>query len=477
MVAEAGRVKSTPAARWRNRREDAILNASMFAILATLSSLLLGTGLLLMGNGLGGTLLALRATAEGYSDGTIGLMTSAYFVGFLIGTWIAPSLVFRIGHIRSFAMLAAVASAAFTLHALFVNPVAWSLLRIIVGICLVGLYTVIESWLNTLAPAQHRGRIFAIYMVVNFLCLAAGQSLIQLHSPTGFELFGIASILFAISLVPITATRVDQPARVQQPRVSLRQLYRISPSGFTGALGSGLAMSAFWGLAPVMAQQLGHGASTIAALMIVTILGGAAIQLPIGYWSDRHDRRRVLATVMSAAGVAALLVMSVSASTGPSTALSPMLTLMFVFGGLAFTVYPVSVALVNDVLAPEDMLQGASSMLMVHGIGAAIGPTLAGLLMHGLGPQGLPLHFGSVLLAFSGFVWWRIGHHPRTAHKPVHFEPMMRTSAVALELIVPDAEARADGEIRNAESAFGMQQNSAGRQSRPVDSLPDDPLD
>lgn len=434
----------------------------MFSLLATLSSLLLGVGLLLMGNGLAGTLLALRATAEGYSDGTIGLMTSAYFVGFLIGTWIAPSLVLRIGHIRSFAMFAAVASAAFTLHALYVNPVAWSVLRVVVGICLVGLYAVVESWLNTLAPAERRGQVFAVYMAVNFLSLAAGQSLIQLHSPSGFELFGIASMLFALSLVPIAATRIAQPAAVQQPRVSLPRLYRISPSGFTGALGSGLAMSAFWGLAPVMAQQLGYDTPMIAALMIVTILGGAAIQLPIGYWSDRKDRRRVLAIIMAAAGGIAFLVMAVAAFSTQTALHYPVLGLMFLFGGLAFTVYPVSIALVNEVLAPEDMLQGASSMLMIHGIGAAIGPTLAGVLMHGAGPLGLLLHFGWVLLLFSGFIWWRIDHHPRTANHPAHFEPMLRTSAVALELIVPDAESHTAAGTGAEPQA---QQHSAGAAS------------
>lgn len=406
----------------------------MLSVVTSISSLLLGAALLLVGNGLIGTLLALRAALEGFSDGVIGLIMSAYFVGFLAGTWVAPQAVMRVGHIRAFAMLAAVAAAAAILHALIVNPIAWGALRVLVGSCLVGLYMVIESWLNALAPGERRGKVFATYMAVNFIALAIGQNLIRLYSPAGFELFGIVAMLMALSLVPIAATRISQPAPVHQPRVSLRRLYAASPSGIIGAFGSGLAMSAFWGLGPVMAQRLGLDAGGIAAFMTATILGGAAIQWPVGALSDRHDRRLVLAVVMAIAGGFALLAFALS-----TIGLWPLLVSMFIFGGLAFTVYPISIALANDFLKPEEMLQGASSMLLVHGIGATIGPALAGLLMDLAGPRGLLLHFAAIHAALSALVWWRYQRSGTVNVPHAHFEAMIRTSPAALEMIAPEA--------------------------------------
>ncbi len=402
----------------------------MLKTVLSISSLLLGAALLLIGNGLAGTLLALRGSLVGWSDGLIGLIMSAYFAGFLSGTYIAPVVILRVGHIRAFALFAAVAAATALLHALFVNPIAWAALRIVTGSCLVGLYMVIESWLNTQAPAGQRSRVFATYMAVNFLALAIGQNLIQLYAPSGFEPFAIVAILLSLSLVPIMLTRVSQPVPVQQPRLRWHTLYRASPSAISGAFGSGLAMSAFWGLAPVMAQHLLGNSAGIAALMTATILGGALVQWPVGYWSDHVDRRRMLAMLAGGASLLALLAFAIGD-------LAPWLlyATMFAFGGLAFTIYPVSIALANDFLAREDTLQGASTMLFVHGIGAAAGPSVAGLLMLLCGPRGLLLHFAVVLAVLAVSVWLRILRSGYVALPQEHFTPMLRTSTAALELI------------------------------------------
>lgn len=405
----------------------------MLSVVRSISSLLLGAGLLLVGNGLIGTLLSLRASQEGFSDTVIGLVMSAYFAGFLIGTYVAPRAVLRVGHIRGFALFAAIGSASAIMHALIVNPVSWAALRVVTGVCLVGLYMVIESWLNTLAPGTSRGKVFATYMVVNFLALAAGQNLIRLYPPSGFELFGIVAMLLSLSLVPIALTRIGQPTPVQHPRVGLRRLYRASPSGILGAFGSGLAMSAFWGLAPVMTKGMGFDEAAIATFMTVTILGGAMIQWPVGYWSDRHDRRIVLASVAAGACGFSLLAFAASA-----IGFAPLLVAMFVFGGLAFTVYPVSIALANDFLPPEAILQGASSMLLIHGIGAACGPVLAGLLMDAAGPRGLLLHFTWIYALLAAAVWWRVYRSGTTTVPSAHFAPMLRTSPTALEMIAPE---------------------------------------
>ncbi|SFF61762.1 Major Facilitator Superfamily protein [Fontimonas thermophila] len=316
------------------------------------------------------------------------------------------------------------------------------------GICLVSLYTVIESWLNALAPGERRGKVFAAYMAVNFAALALGQNLIRLYSPNGLELFGIVAMLLSLSLVPIALTRIEQPTPVQQPRVGLRRLYAASPSGIAGAFGSGLAMSAFWGMGPVMARHLNFDEAGIAAFMTATILGGALIQWPVGYWSDRHDRRAVLATVTAGACFSALIAV-VFSLLGQST----LLAAMFVFGGLAFAVYPVSIALTNDFLSRDEMLQGASSMLLIHGLGASVGPSLAGLLMEWMGPFGLLLHFAWIFAVLAAFVWLRLRRSGYTTLPHTAYAPMVRTSPVALELLAPEPATPAPPQPTESEAA------------------------
>ncbi len=407
----------------------------MMKRLLPISSLLFGVALLLAGNGLFGTLLGVRSAAEGWSGRAIGLMMSAYFAGFLLGTFINPRIITRVGHIRAFAIFAALASSAALLQGLLVHPLAWLLLRLLTGICLVGLYMVVESWLNAQAEPSTRGQIFAGYMAVNFGGLAAGQTLLALYPVQGFELFGVTAMLLSLSLVPVALTSVAQPAVTQAPHLSLRALYTLAPVGIAGAVGSGLALSAFWGMGPAAAQQLGFEGSGVAAFMSAAILGGALLQLPIGRWSDRGgDRRRVLflLTLASAATALGLFLLPLE----PSLLLGG----MFLFGGLAFAIYPVSIALTNDRLRPEDLLRGAGSLLLLHGAGAVLGPFLAGLLMEWLGPTALMLHFALMLGLLATYAAWRLWISPQGPEAHTPFQPMVRTTPAALELIAPTPE-------------------------------------
>jgi MFS family permease len=411
----------------------------MLRAVLPISSLLSGVAILLTGTGLFGTLLAVRGTAEGFPDLTLGLIMSAYFVGFLIGTYACPLAIGRVGHIRAFALFATVASCMPILHGIFVSPWAWAGLRMITGTCLVGLYMVLESWLNTQTPNEHRGQVFAAYMIVNFLALALGQSLLLLYAPTGFELFGLVAVLISLALVPISLTRLAQPQPVAAPKLGLRRLFRDSPAGVAGAFGSGLAMGAFWGMAPVLAQHLGLDNSGVAAFMTAAILGGAALQWPIGRLSDRHDRRFVLAGVAAAGALAALASGLAAQITMPL-----LLASIFVFGGFGFTLYPVSVAHANDRLGPEHVLQGAGTLLLMHGIGAAIGPALAGSWMHWVGPLGLLVHFAVVLVALGIYVNRQLPDEDVSEPHPSEFMPMVRTTATALEMLTPEPEPAAE---------------------------------
>jgi len=416
----------------------------MIARILPVSALLFGVALLLAGNGLFGTLLGVRGVIEGYSGRLLGLVMSAYFAGFLLGTYINPGIVARVGHIRAFAIFAALAASAAVLHGLLVNPLAWLVLRILTGACMVGLYMVVESWLNTQAQPDTRGQIFATYMAVNFAGLALGQTLIGLYPPQGFELFGVVAMLLALSLVPVALTSTAQPAPMHTPRLSLRVLNERAPVGIAGAVGSGIALSAFWGLGPAAAQQLSLGDDGVALFMTVAILGGALLQWPIGRWSDHGgDRRRVLFLLTASAAGVALFGFLIGVHLR-----ALLLVSMFVFGALAFAIYPVSIALTNDRLSTEDMLQGASSLLLLHGAGAVLGPAVAGVLMEWLGAAALLLHFAVVFAALAGYAAWRLWISPEGPAANAMFVPMVRTTPAALEMISPP-----EPETASAESA------------------------
>ncbi|MDY6956629.1 MAG: MFS transporter [Pseudomonadota bacterium] len=413
----------------------------MLSTLLPIVSLLLGIGILLIGNGLLGTLLALRAGLEGISDPVIGLVMSAYFVGFFGGTFICPTLIRRVGHIRAFAIFAAIAAVAALLHVLMIEPMFWLALRVVSGVCQVGLYTVIESWLNASIPNARRGQVFGAYMVVTLFALALGQALITHADPAGFPLFAIASMLMSLALLPIAFTSIPQPQLARTPRLGLRFLYRASPAAVGGTLTSGLIIGAFWGMGPVFALRIGLDEAGVAGFMSATILGGAALQWPIGHLSDRVDRRRVLAVIGATAALVALVTLLLTE--GPVFGL---VLATFLFGGLAFSVYPVSVAHMNDHLQPEEALEGSSGLLLLHGLGAAAGPALVGVLIGSFGPRSLLIYFAVALASLAVFVALRIRQAPPVALEDhAHFAPMVRTSPEALA-VVTDTTPSADPE-------------------------------
>lgn len=420
----------------------------MNALLAPIGSVLGGVALLLLGHGLLNTLLTLRGVAEGFSTGLIGLLTSGYFFGYLIGSWTAPPLIRRIGYIRTFAFCAALAAVIALLHLLLIDAWAWLVLRILYGTALVTLYMVVESWLNARADGERRGQIFAIYMVVNLGALAVAQQLLRLDSPMTFTLFVLAAIFVCAALMPVTLTRQAQPSLPDAPTTDLLQLARIAPLPLAASALSGFALSAFWGLAPVYASHIGFDAAGVGWMMSLTILGGALLQWPIGRFSDRHDRGLVLRAVVMAAALLALLV-----SLLPAGALQ--LAAMFVWGGLAFSIYSVAVAQMVDQLHPDEILFGSSGLLLANGVGAALGPLAAGAVMSMAGPRGLPLFFAISLGLLAAYAFYRSRRVVDLLSEPHgHFTPMLRTSHRVLE-IMPDAPAPADPQEEPARAGHG----------------------
>ncbi|WP_278386535.1 MFS transporter [Stutzerimonas kunmingensis] len=415
----------------------------MKTLIAPISSLLAAVALLLLGHGLLNTLLTLRGVAEGYSTGMIGLLMSGYFAGFLIGTWLAPSLIRRIGHIRTFAFYAALAAVAVLVHVLIVNPWVWLVLRVLYGVSLVTLYMVIESWLNAQVSGEKRGQVFALYMAVNLGALAAAQQLLSLDTPMNFTLFALAAILISSALMPITLTRQAQPALPDMPATDLLQLARIAPLPLMAAGISGLTLGGFWGLAPVYASQVGFDAAGVGLLMSITILGGAVLQWPIGLFSDKHDRRVVLLWVVAIAAVLALVITPILSG-------SLLLGLMFLWGGLAFSIYSIAVAQMVDQLHPDEILSGSSGLLLANGFGAAFGPVVAGGLMHLFGHIALPLFFAVSLGILAIYSFWRPRRVVDLVTEPHgHFTPMLRTSHTVLELMPDTPEVEVDAAPAN----------------------------
>jgi MFS family permease len=406
----------------------------MFATVVSVSSLLLGIAILLVGSGLLGTLVALRGGLEGFGAPVIGAVMSAYFVGFVAGTFLCPRIIHRVGHIRSYAMFAAIASSAAILHVLVIHPWVWGGLRVITGACLVGLYMVIESWLNTRTPAERRGRVFAIYMAVTLLALALGQALVASAPASGFTLFGVVSILISLALVPIALTSVTQPDPVSMRRLGARRLYRAAPLAVVGTLASGLVLGTFWGMGPLFAQRIGLDGAGIAAMMSATVLGGAALQFPIGRLSDRYDRRRVLALGAASAGLCALVAL-VATWFPPAMLVGA----MFLFGGSTFSLYAVAVAHCHDHLGADEILGGSSALLLVHGAASALGPILSGALMGRFGPRVLPLWFAVVLLALALYAAHRVRRVPPlpVAEYAEIAVPRIAATGAALQTVAP----------------------------------------
>ncbi len=379
----------------------------MQGLMIPLASLLSGVSLLIVGVGLLFSVLGLRSGLADFSGVVTGLIMSAYFAGFVLGTFVCPVIIRRVGHIRAFAAMASIASTMPVLHALWVDPWFWGLLRLLTGVCLVGLYIVIESWLNVLAPNNQRGKVFAIYMSVCFVALALGQWLILAGDSIGFFPFALVSVLFSFALLPITLIRIAEPKSVETPRMGLRELYKISPLGVAGAVGSGLLNGAFYGMGAAYAQGVGFTTVGVATFMAATILGGAIFQWPVGRFSDNHDRRAVMLWICIGSAILAFIGFLLSRASENS-----LIALGVLYGGLAFTLYGLNVAYVNDLIDSSILLEVTSGLLLVHGVGSAIGPTLAGVLMDAYGPESLMLYFALVLGLFALYISHRMKLFP-----------------------------------------------------------------
>ena len=402
----------------------------MQTILLSLAALFGGISILLVGNGLLGTLLGIRSVSLGFSPEITGVVMAAYFAGFIAGSLHCVHMIERAGHIRTFSALAAISSAAALAHVLFDSPAAWAILRMIIGFCFAGLYMTIESWLNNNADNANRGRVLSIYMMVNLASLAAGQFFLLLPDPNGFLLFCVASMLISLGLVPIALTTSSAPPPQPAHPVKLALLYQTSPLGLAGCFASGLALGTFWSMAPVFCRTLGLAAASTAIFMVATILGGLLLLWPIGHLSDRLDRRHIITFLSAASAISSLAIVTIGGS-----APIMLFACAAIWGSVTFPIYSLSVAHTNDFLKADDFLAVSSGLLLVYGSGAISGPLIAGLAMGYLGPAGLHVTLSVVMAAVVLFALYRMTmRRSPTAEgrAPVVFVP--RTTHVVQEL-------------------------------------------
>jgi MFS family permease len=342
--------------------------------------LLAGMGLLMLGAGLQGTLISVRATLAGFATPVIGIVMSCYYLGYMAGSIGAPQLVHRVGHIRVFAALAAIASVTILLQGLWVSPTLWGTLRLVSGFCFAGIYVVAESWLNNHASNENRGSLLAVYMLVLYVGLGGGQFLLNVADPSGQVLFIIIAIMISLAVVPMTLTVQRAPQYEVRRHTSYRELLHVSPLGVIGVMASGAITSSLFAMGPVYAQLIGLKRSQIAVFMSASIFAAVITQLPIGRWSDRVDRRTVLVTVCALGTLAAIL-----AGTFGRESNGLLLLLMGCFGGVSLSLYSLSLSHINDHLLPSQMVGASGTIILLNGVGATIGPSLAAFAMQTFG--------------------------------------------------------------------------------------------
>lgn len=382
----------------------------MTAALTPITALLLSVVFLQMGNGLQGTLLPVRAQMELFSTFDIGILGSAYFLGFAVGCYFGPHVVRRVGHIRAFAAMVSLASTAALAHVLVLEASLWWPMRAMTGFCFAVLYMVIESWLNEKSTNENRGLIFSIYTIINLKVLTAGQMMLTLADPKNFALFAVASILVSLAALPVALTSAKAPAPIVSVEIRIRRLYKSSPVGVVGALVFGLANGSFWSLAPAFAQSNSSivGTSGIAIFMSVAVIAGAMWQWPFGRLSDKIDRRKVIVIVCFGASAMGL-GMSVFAHRWENATYM----FSFFFGMFTFPLYALCAAHMNDSVEEGGFVEASSGLLLLYATGAVIGPLVASATMRFVGPEGLYFFTSTAHIAMAVFAFYRLRRRER----------------------------------------------------------------
>lgn len=416
----------------------------MRTILSSIGPLLVGIVLLTFGVGLLGTLLGVRMAEADFSPLTAGLVMAGYFIGQFVGSNVVQRWIETVGHIRTYTAFTAILSAATLAHPFALETGLWTFLRFLQGFCMAGLLLCVESWLNARSTRATRGTILALYMFVFYGAYGLGQFMLHIPDVSGFALYIVASILMSLAAVPIALTRVAAPEITRSSELRMARLYAISPTGVIGSFASGVILGAFFGLTPYYATAIGLDAGQTGNLMTAAIFGGLAMQFPIGRLSDILDRRKVVAGVSAAIAIVAAAI----AVTGTRSYVL-LLILGALYGGVTFTLYPLSAANANDYADPKDTVATGRGLLLAYSAGAILGPLGAAVLIFALAPSGLFIFSGVIAAITCVFVILRMRvREAAPAEDQAPFQPLPRTTPEALSL-----DPRADPDATTGEAA------------------------
>ena len=398
-------------------------------------ALFFGVGMIMLANGLQGSLICVRASLEGYTAFAAGFITTGYYAGFLSGALIIPQRIKNVGHVRTFAALASIASISILLHSLHVSFFGWFLMRFITGMCFVGMYTVAESWINDLSENNNRGQALSVYMMVSMAGSAFGQLFLNVASPETATLFMIVSILISVSLVPILVVVSKQPDFSITEFLTIKELYNTSPLGVTAILLTGLAHGTLWGIGSIYALKNGLTIEQVSIFMFTFIIGGALNQYLIGYLSDRYDRRTVLVTVAFLASFFCVLAVIFG------TSFISLLIITFIFGGLTVPLYALAIAHTNDFLSKKEMVAASAGLQLAGGAGLTVGPLLGGLSIDLIGAAGFWIYLFVIHGSLGIFGLYRMSIRDAVPLEDQGSTVLLnsRSAIVSMELY-PDAE-------------------------------------
>jgi len=409
-------------------------------------ALLFGMFLLMLGNGVQGTLLGIRGSLEGFSAGSMSLIMSGYFIGFLFGSRLAPNMIRNVGHVRVFAALASLVSAALILYAALPNEYVWFFLRILVGFCFSGIFVVAESWLNDSSTNETRGQTLSAYLIVQMMGIVAAQWLLNFADVAGFILFIIISVAVSLSFAPILLSVSPAPMFRTTKPMSLRQLFVASPLGVVGIFLLGGIFAALFGMTSVYGTEKNMSVGEISIFVGIIYIGGMLLQFPIGWVSDRMDRRLLIIGITLAGGLVCLLAFSAASN------LTIILICSFIIGGVANPLYSLLLAYTNDFLDHDDMAAASGGLIFVSGIGAIAGPLIVGWMMSRYGPDSFFLYIGILLFLMALYAIYRtFQRQAPSVDDTASYQPVFATASPVVVEVAQEWSIEAELELEAEE--------------------------
>ena len=389
---------------------------------------------LMIAHGFQGNLLGVRSVIEEFNYITTGVIMSGYFVGYFAGANTIPKLVGKVGHIRVFAAFASMASLSILIHAVFVNPVVWTLARFITGFSLVGIFIVMESWLNDRANNRTRGQLLSIYMFITLIGLSLGTLLLNFSSPEKYEPFILISLLLSSALIPILLTKRKAPKFKKLGFIDVKGLYRTSPLATVSMFCTGIIHSALFTLGAVYAASMNFTIFEISILLFVVTVSGGIFQWPIGYYSDKTDRRKIIIFCTFLAAIFSFLAISASGTSLQNMYLATSVginkivffTYVAIYSGMAIPMFTLNLAYVNDYISKEKFVAAGGGMQIIFGMGTLIGPFLCSLLMNRFGTNGFFIHLLFFHLIIGIFGLYRMTKRSYEDNPESTFTPLPR---------------------------------------------------